>query len=160
MVALLLGGEEVRVLGVVLDEGGHRRALRDDLLAAGPDVVQRPTDQLARQALAPVGLVHHGVREDDDAVGSGPELGEPGHLTVDQDLVLLLVVVAPSGCDAGCERQLLLQRQLREMLGRERDRLDKIWFVTDEGPLAAPLRTAVEAAPATTVTGLRCLTTP
>lgn len=63
----------------------------------------------------------------------------------------LLVVVAPSGCDAGCERQLLLQRQLREMLGRERDRLDKIWFVTDEGPLAAPLRTAVEAAPATTV---------
>lgn len=63
----------------------------------------------------------------------------------------LLVVVAPSSCDAGCERNLLLQRQLREMLGRERDRLDKIWFVTDDGPLAAPLRTAVEAAPATTV---------
>jgi hypothetical protein len=44
-----------------------------------------------------------------------------------------------------------MQRQLREMLGRERDRLDKVWFVTDGAPLAAPLRAAVEAGPAMTV---------
>jgi hypothetical protein len=62
----------------------------------------------------------------------------------------LLVAVAPSSCGEGCERNLLMQRQLREMLGRERDRLDKVWFVTDDGPVAAPLRAAVEAAPATT----------
>jgi hypothetical protein len=43
-----------------------------------------------------------------------------------------------------------MQRQLREMLGRERDRLDKVWFVTDDGPVAAPLRAAVEAGPAMT----------
>jgi len=63
----------------------------------------------------------------------------------------LLVVVAPSSCGERCEARLFMQRQLREMLGRERDRLDKVWFVTDEGPLAAPLRDAVAAAPATTV---------
>ncbi len=62
----------------------------------------------------------------------------------------LLVVVAPSSCGERCEAQLFMQRQLREMLGRERERLDKVWFVTDEGALAAPLRAAVQAAPATT----------
>ena len=34
----------------------------------------------------------------------------------------LLVVVAPSSCGPACEQQLFAQRQLREMLGRERDR--------------------------------------
>jgi len=62
----------------------------------------------------------------------------------------LLVVVAPAACDAACQDRLFMQRQLREMLGRERDRLDKVWFVTDNGPLTAPLRTAVEAGPAMT----------
>jgi hypothetical protein len=62
----------------------------------------------------------------------------------------LLVVVAPSACDAGCQGRLFMQRQLREMLGRERDRLDKVWFVTDNAPLAVPLRAAVDAGPAMT----------
>ena len=43
----------------------------------------------------------------------------------------LLVVVGSSACDERCEQRLYMQRQLREMLGRERDRLDKIWFITD-----------------------------
>ena len=63
----------------------------------------------------------------------------------------LLVAVAPSSCGERCQTTLFMQRQLREMLGRERDRLDKVWFVTDDGSLAAPLRAAVEAAPAMTV---------
>ncbi len=62
----------------------------------------------------------------------------------------LLVAVAPSSCDERCQNMLFMQRQLREMLGRERDRLDKVWFVTDDGPLAPPLRAAVEAGPAMT----------
>ncbi|MDP3611394.1 MAG: hypothetical protein Q8R98_06050, partial [Rubrivivax sp.] len=40
----------------------------------------------------------------------------------------LLVAVGPAACDAACEKRLFLQRQLREMLGRDRDRLDKVWF--------------------------------
>jgi hypothetical protein len=60
----------------------------------------------------------------------------------------LLVAVGPSTCDADCDKRLFMQRQLREMLGREADRLDKLWLVTD-GQLPAPdLRAAAEAAPA------------
>lgn len=44
----------------------------------------------------------------------------------------LLVVVAGGDCDALCERQLYLQRQLREMLGKDRDRLDKLWLIPDD----------------------------
>jgi hypothetical protein len=55
----------------------------------------------------------------------------------------LLLTVGASACDAACEQRLFLQRQLREMLGRERDRVDKVWLVTDEGPLAPALQQAV-----------------
>jgi hypothetical protein len=63
----------------------------------------------------------------------------------------LLVTVGPSRCDAACDKRLFMQRQLREMLGRERDRVEKLWLVTDDKPLAAPLRAAIAAAPAATV---------
>jgi hypothetical protein len=55
----------------------------------------------------------------------------------------LLLAVGASACDAACEQRLFLQRQLREMLGRERDRVDKVWLITDEGPLAPALQQAV-----------------
>ena len=44
----------------------------------------------------------------------------------------LLVVVAGGACDARCETHLWLQRQLRETLGREKDRVDKVWLITDD----------------------------
>ena len=59
----------------------------------------------------------------------------------------LLVTVGPSACDEACDRRLFTQRQLREMLGRERDRLDKVWLITDDGPLSPSLKKAIEAAP-------------
>ncbi len=55
----------------------------------------------------------------------------------------LLVAVGPSACDAACEQRLFMQRQLREMLGRERERVDKVWLVTDDAPLAPALQQAV-----------------
>jgi len=55
----------------------------------------------------------------------------------------LLVVVAGGACDASCESKLFVQRQLREMLGRERDRIDKVWLITDAAsPSAAMQATA------------------
>jgi hypothetical protein len=65
----------------------------------------------------------------------------------------LLVAVGPSSCDPACERRLFMQRQLREMLGRDRDRVDKVWLITDPGPVAPPLRAAIESG--TPVTALR-----
>ena len=38
-----------------------------------------------------------------------------------------------------------MQRQLREMLGRERDRIDKVWLVTDDAELPPALRAALQA---------------
>ena len=43
----------------------------------------------------------------------------------------LVVVVAGGACDRRCERHLWLQRQLHEALGREKDRVDKLWIVDD-----------------------------
>jgi hypothetical protein len=67
----------------------------------------------------------------------------------------LLVVVMPPTCDEACEQRLLTQRQLREMLGREAERLDKLVLVADDGasaPALKPeLRAALEAAPPATV---------
>ena len=61
----------------------------------------------------------------------------------------LLVVVGPAGsCGEACEKRLYLQRQLREMTGRERDRLDKLWLVTDDAPVAPALAAALGATPA------------
>lgn len=54
----------------------------------------------------------------------------------------LLIVVAGPGCDPACENRLLLQRQLREALGREKYRVDKLWLVAGEGP---PRRAPAEA---------------
>jgi hypothetical protein len=63
----------------------------------------------------------------------------------------LLVTVGRGACDGDCERRLYMQRQLREMTGRERDRIDKLWLVTDDAPIAPVLRAALVAAPATQV---------
>jgi len=45
----------------------------------------------------------------------------------------LLAVVQGSDCPAACERQLFVQRQLREMLGKEKGRVDKLWLIPDSG---------------------------
>ena len=60
----------------------------------------------------------------------------------------LLLVLGPGACDASCEKRLYLQRQLREMLGRERERVDKVWLVTDDAEVPAALQAALQAGPA------------
>jgi hypothetical protein len=55
----------------------------------------------------------------------------------------LLIVVAGGACDAGCEKLLYLQRQLREMLGKERDRVDKVWFISDQQRARPEVLTAI-----------------
>jgi len=60
----------------------------------------------------------------------------------------LLVVTGGGACAEACEQRLFMQRQLREMVGRERDRLDKVWLVTDDAPVRPALRAALEATPA------------
>ncbi len=62
----------------------------------------------------------------------------------------LIVVVAGASCQARCEHYLWLQRQLRETLGAERGRVDKVWIVDDEAaPRAETLAAIGTVAPAT-----------
>lgn len=63
----------------------------------------------------------------------------------------LLVVVDSGACNTACERRLFMQRQLREMTGRERDRIDKLWLVIDDAPLSPVLLQALQATPAMNV---------
>ena len=59
----------------------------------------------------------------------------------------LMIVVAPAGCGKLCESNLFLQRQLREMMGAERDRIQKVWLVDSPEPIAPALAAAVAANP-------------
>jgi hypothetical protein len=58
----------------------------------------------------------------------------------------LLVSVASGACDAQCERHLYLQRQLREGLGKDKDRLDWVWLVSDDAAVRQALQPALEQA--------------
>ncbi|MEO7151597.1 MAG: hypothetical protein ABIX46_07805 [Burkholderiaceae bacterium] len=63
----------------------------------------------------------------------------------------LVVVVAGGACDARCERLLWLQRQLREALGRDKERVDKLWLVNDS---SVPRRATLDAVGAGAAGGL------
>ncbi len=58
----------------------------------------------------------------------------------------LLVSVAPGACDEQCARHLYMQRQLREGLGKEKDRLDWVWLVSDAAPVAQSVQPALKEA--------------
>lgn len=55
----------------------------------------------------------------------------------------LLVVVAGGLCDATCETLLYQQHQLRDMLGREADRVDRVWLITDDAPVRPAVANAM-----------------
>jgi hypothetical protein len=52
----------------------------------------------------------------------------------------LLVSVGGGACDAACDKRLFMQRQLRLMLGKDRDRIDRVWLVADDAPVKPELQ--------------------
>ena len=58
----------------------------------------------------------------------------------------LLVSVSGGACDDACQRQLYLQRQIRESLGKDKDRVDRVWLISDDVAVAAPLLPALKEA--------------
>ena len=65
----------------------------------------------------------------------------------------LLISVAPGSCDTACEKHLYLQRQLRESMGREKDRMDWVWLVPDATPVRPALLPALSQATVLRVRG-------
>ena len=58
----------------------------------------------------------------------------------------LLISVAGGQCDATCARHLYLERQLREGLGKDKDRLDWVWLIDDTAPVPAEILPALKTA--------------
>jgi cytochrome oxidase Cu insertion factor (SCO1/SenC/PrrC family) len=56
----------------------------------------------------------------------------------------LMVTVGPSSCDDACAERLYLARQVRETTGREKERIELVWVVTDSGK---PLQKILDAYP-------------
>ena len=51
----------------------------------------------------------------------------------------MLVAVAGGDCGEPCAAALLQMRQQRLMTGKERDRVERLWLITDEAPLSIVL---------------------
>ncbi len=58
----------------------------------------------------------------------------------------LLVSISGGACDEVCQRHLYLQRQIRESLGQEKDRVDRVWLVNDDAAVPDALRPALRDA--------------
>ncbi|HIV69726.1 MAG TPA: hypothetical protein H9903_02215 [Candidatus Aquabacterium excrementipullorum] len=58
----------------------------------------------------------------------------------------LLVTVGGGDCDARCEKHLYWQRQVREVLGKEKDKVDRLWLIDDGQPMRTTLSAAMHGA--------------
>ena len=58
----------------------------------------------------------------------------------------LLLSVAGGTCEGYCEQNLYWQRQLREALGKDKDRIDWVWLVDDAAPVREALRPGLSQA--------------
>lgn len=58
----------------------------------------------------------------------------------------LLISVANAACDSACQQRLYFQRQLRESLGKQKGRLDRVWLITDTAAVDARLQPALAEA--------------
>ena len=56
----------------------------------------------------------------------------------------LLVSFDASACDARCERKLYFMRQVRKAQGKDQDRVERLWLVTDQGAPRTDLLAAIE----------------
>jgi hypothetical protein len=51
----------------------------------------------------------------------------------------ILVMADEAACDQHCQSKLFHMRQQRTMTGKERDQIERVWFVTDGAPVSAAL---------------------
>jgi hypothetical protein len=65
----------------------------------------------------------------------------------------LLVSVSGGGCDTLCQNNLYLQRQLRESLGKDKERMDWVWLVNDGAQPPAAILPALQKATVLRVDG-------
>src|SRR6185369_5103848 len=94
------------------------------LLAERPSMLDRP-----------LAMTVHSLPVPQEALARDAQRTARGRLRM---LAVLLVCAAGGACDARCERHLYLQRQLRESLGQDRERIDWVWLVADGAAVREP----------------------
>ena len=57
----------------------------------------------------------------------------------------LLVSVAGGACDEACQANIYWTRQLREVMGRDKDRIERVWLVSDDATVDPKLLPQVHA---------------
>ena len=67
-------------------------------------------------------------------LGSTDLEGKPASLEQFRGKWILLQVDA-AGCDKACQQKLYYMRQLRLTQGKEMDRIERVWLITDDAPL-------------------------
>jgi hypothetical protein len=58
----------------------------------------------------------------------------------------LLMVVADGACDELCQKNLYIVRQLRQGLGKDKDRVDWVWLQTGDAPMSEAIKPGVSQA--------------
>ena len=58
----------------------------------------------------------------------------------------VLVTFDAAACDAACERKLYVVRQVRRAQGKDMERIERLWIVTDAGKPRPELLAAIEGA--------------
>ena len=58
----------------------------------------------------------------------------------------LFVAVSTHTCDSACEKLLYVQRQLHKSLGKQQDKLDRLWLISDSTQVNAAMIEALQGA--------------
>ncbi len=56
----------------------------------------------------------------------------------------IMLQTAPGDCQQGCKDQLVAMRQLRLMQGKDMERIERVWLITDDSPLDTMLMKVVD----------------
>lgn len=56
----------------------------------------------------------------------------------------IMLQAAPGDCQQACKDQLVAMRQLRIMTGKEMERIERVWLITDDSPLDTVLMRVIE----------------
>jgi cytochrome oxidase Cu insertion factor (SCO1/SenC/PrrC family) len=103
------------------------------------------------------------------------ELIEPARPLADEALLLadgrpfrlatlrgkwIVMQVGPGACDEACQRRLYHMRQVRRAQGKNMDRIERVWLVSDDAPLDPAVTQAFEGTHFVRAAGSRVLREP
>ena len=96
---------------------------------------------LAYYVFPPSGRTNYGTLINPRPIPTAPFAALDGRPFSFRDLAgqWVMVAAAPAACDAACASALLQMRQQRLMTGKERDRVARVWLITDDAPVAPEL---------------------